>query len=172
MARSQHSEGSSGGPRGLASRLVRGRARGGWPAVADHDSGPQGLGGTAARRNDRRRALRRQALCGARRGSGVADHLEGTHPGAVLRGGVLCGGGRAPAPARLVRTPQGWEFRIGVHGSVLGTRMKEMAMATEGVVARVGRVMAGMANSVVDMAEQANPEAMVAQALREIDGAI
>ena len=45
-------------------------------------------------------------------------------------------------------------------------------MATEGVVARVGRVMAGMAHSVVDMAEQANPEAMVAQALREIDGAI
>ena len=45
-------------------------------------------------------------------------------------------------------------------------------MATEGVVARVGRVMAGMANSVVDMAEQANPEAILAQALREIDGAI
>lgn len=81
-------------------------------------------------------------------------------------------GGPAPALARLVRTPLGWEFRIGVHGSVLGTRMKEMAMATEGVVARVGRVMAGMANSVVDMAEQGNPEAMLAQALREIDGAI
>ena len=45
-------------------------------------------------------------------------------------------------------------------------------MATEGVVARVGRVMAGMAHSVVDMAEQANPEAVLAQALREIDGAI
>jgi phage shock protein A len=81
-------------------------------------------------------------------------------------------GGPSPAPARLVRTPQGWEFRIGVHGSVFATRIKEMAMATEGVVARVGRVMAGMANSVVDMAEQANPEAMLAQALREIDGAI
>jgi len=40
------------------------------------------------------------------------------------------------------------------------------------VVARVGRVMAGMAHSVVDMAEEANPEAVVAQALREIDGAI
>lgn len=45
-------------------------------------------------------------------------------------------------------------------------------MATEGVVARVGRVMAGMAHSVVDMAEEANPEAVVAQALREINGAI
>ena len=45
-------------------------------------------------------------------------------------------------------------------------------MATEGVVARVGRVMAGMAHSVVDMAEQANPEAVLTQALREIDGAI
>jgi phage shock protein A len=32
--------------------------------------------------------------------------------------------------------------------------------------------MAGMANSFVDMAEQANPEAMLAQALREIDAAI
>jgi len=81
-------------------------------------------------------------------------------------------GGPASAPARLVRTPQGWELRIGVHDSVLRTRIKEMAMATEGVVTRVGRVMAGMAHSVVDMAEQANPEATMAQALREIDGAI
>lgn len=45
-------------------------------------------------------------------------------------------------------------------------------MATEGVVARIGRVMAGMAHSVVDMAEQSNPEAVLTQALREIDGAI
>jgi phage shock protein A len=81
-------------------------------------------------------------------------------------------GGPSQVPARLVRTRQGWEFRIGVHGSVFATRIKEMAMATEGVVARVGRVMAGMANSVVDMAEQANPEAILAQALREIDGAV
>src|SRR5882724_3384412 len=51
----------------------------------------------------------------------------------------------SPAPARLVRAPQGWELRIGVHDSVLATRTKETAMATEGVVARVGRVMAGMA---------------------------
>lgn len=78
----------------------------------------------------------------------------------------------SPAPARLVRAPQGWELRIGVHDSVLATRTKETAMATEGVVARVGRVMAGMAHSVVDMAEEANPEAVVAQALREINGAI
>jgi phage shock protein A len=77
-----------------------------------------------------------------------------------------------PSSARLVHTPQGWELRIGVHDSVLERRMKETAMATEGVVARVGRVMAGMAHSVVDMAEQANPEAVVTQALREIDGAI
>jgi len=81
-------------------------------------------------------------------------------------------GGPSSAPARLVRTPQGWEFRIGVHDSVLATRLKEAVMATEGVVARVGRVMAGMAHSVVDMAEQADPEAVLAQALREIDGAI
>jgi len=78
----------------------------------------------------------------------------------------------SPAPARLVRAPLGWELRIGVHDSVLATRTKETAMAMEGVVARVGRVMAGMAHSVVDMAEEANPEAVVAQALREIDGAI
>jgi phage shock protein A len=81
-------------------------------------------------------------------------------------------GGPALALARLIHAPQGWEFRIGVHDSVLATRTKEAAMATEGVVARVGRVMAGMAHSVVDMAEQANPEAVLAQALREIDGAI
>src|SRR5262249_23000087 len=81
-------------------------------------------------------------------------------------------GGPPAAPARLIHTPQGWELRIGVHDSVLGTRKKETAMAAEGVVARVGRVMAGMAHSVVDMVEQANPEAVVAQALREIDGAL
>jgi phage shock protein A len=63
-------------------------------------------------------------------------------------------------------------MRIGVHESVLTTRTKETTMATEGVVARIGRVMAGMAHSVVDMAEQANPEAVLTQALREIDGAI
>jgi phage shock protein A len=81
-------------------------------------------------------------------------------------------GGPTSAPARLVRTPQGWELRIGVDESVLGTQMKETAMATEGVVGRIGRVMAGMAHSMADLAEQANPEAVLNQALREIDGAI
>jgi phage shock protein A len=81
-------------------------------------------------------------------------------------------GGPTSAPARLVRTSQGWEIRIGVDDSVLGTQAKEAAMVTEGVVARIGRVMAGMAHSVVDMAEQSNPEAVLTQALREIDGAI
>jgi phage shock protein A len=81
-------------------------------------------------------------------------------------------GGPSSAPARLLRTPQGWELRIGVDDGVLGTQAKETTMATEGVVTRIGRVMAGMAHSVVDMAEQANPEAVLTQALREIDGAI
>jgi phage shock protein A len=81
-------------------------------------------------------------------------------------------GGPTSTPARLVCTPQGWELRIGVDDSVLGTQAKEATMATEGVVARIGRVMAGMAHSVVDLAEQSNPEAVLTQALREIDGAI
>jgi phage shock protein A len=77
-----------------------------------------------------------------------------------------------PSPARLLRTLQGWDLRIGVDDSVLETQAKETTMTTEGVVTRIGRVMAGMAHSVVDMAEQANPEAILTQALREIDGAI
>jgi phage shock protein A len=44
-------------------------------------------------------------------------------------------------------------------------------MATEGVFARVGRVVAGMAHAAVSAAEQANPAATLEQAIREIDGA-
>jgi phage shock protein A len=44
-------------------------------------------------------------------------------------------------------------------------------MATEGVFARVGRVVAGMAHAAVSAAEQSNPAAVLEQAIREIDGA-
>jgi phage shock protein A len=72
------------------------------------------------------------------------------------------------APARLVQGPAGWEFRIGVGNAVL---KGDAVMATEGVFARVGRVVAGMAHAAVSAAEQANPAAVLEQAIREIDGA-
>jgi phage shock protein A len=80
--------------------------------------------------------------------------------------------GPLSSPARLVRTDQGWELQIAIDEAIALTQGKETTMATEGVVARIGRVMAGMAHTVVDLAEQANPEGVLTQALREIDGAI
>src|SRR5207253_346825 len=64
--------------------------------------------------------------------------------------------------------PVGWEFRIVVAVAVL---KGDAVMATEGVFARVGRVVAGMAHAAVLAAEQSNPAAVLEQAIREIDGA-
>ncbi len=72
------------------------------------------------------------------------------------------------APARLILSSVGWEFRIGVADAVL---KGDAVMATEGVLARVGRVVAGMAHAAVSAAEQSNPAAVLEQAIREIDGA-
>ena len=44
-------------------------------------------------------------------------------------------------------------------------------MATEGVLSRMGRVITGMAHSAINAAEQANPEGVLEQAIREIEGA-
>ena len=44
-------------------------------------------------------------------------------------------------------------------------------MATETVLARIGRVIAGMAHGAIDQAEKANPAGVLEQALREIDQA-
>jgi phage shock protein A len=76
------------------------------------------------------------------------------------------------AAARLVETLSGWELQIAMDETVVQSQGKDQTMSTESVVTRIGRVMAGMAHTVADLAEQANPEGVLEQALREIDGAI
>ncbi|SCM76989.1 Phage shock protein A [uncultured Pleomorphomonas sp.] len=46
---------------------------------------------------------------------------------------------------------------------------KEITMSNEGILARLGRVIAGVLNTAVDTAENSNPIAVAQQALREID---
>jgi phage shock protein A len=46
---------------------------------------------------------------------------------------------------------------------------KEITMSNEGILARLGRVIAGVVNTAVDAAENSNPVAVAQQALREID---
>lgn len=76
-----------------------------------------------------------------------------------------------PTTARLVRTGEGWEFRVGVLDHQLVPETGGSAMSTESVLSRISRVVAGMAHAAVAAAEQANPEATLEQAIREIDSA-
>lgn len=74
------------------------------------------------------------------------------------------------APARLMSLNGQWELHIEAGAQV--TRLfQEGAMATETVLTRIGRVIAGMTHAAVDAAENAGSEAVLAQALREIDAA-
>lgn len=74
------------------------------------------------------------------------------------------------APARLRWSAGQWELHIEAGAQV--TRLfQEGTMATETVLTRIGRVIAGMTHAAVDAAENAGSEAVLAQALREIDAA-
>ncbi len=74
------------------------------------------------------------------------------------------------APARLMSLAGQWERHIEAGAQV--TRLfQEGTMATETVLTRIGRVIAGMTHAAVDAAENAGSEAVLAQALREIDAA-
>jgi phage shock protein A len=75
------------------------------------------------------------------------------------------------APARLVRQAGGWELRIESDRDIARLGQEEQTMATETVVTRIGRVIAGMTHAAINVAEDANPEAVMEQAIREIDGA-
>jgi phage shock protein A len=79
-----------------------------------------------------------------------------------------------PAPARLVKRPNGFELLVstdeGTSATALPTREETMT-ATESALKRIGRVIAGMANLAIDAAEGVNPEAVITQAIREIDAA-
>jgi phage shock protein A len=76
-------------------------------------------------------------------------------------------GWRGPAPARLVQTDGGFEIIVGVNPFIRPA--EEKSMAYEGILSRVGRLVAGLTHAAVDRAEQRDPVAVVEQAIRDID---
>jgi phage shock protein A len=77
-------------------------------------------------------------------------------------------GWRGSTTARLLRGKDGYEVQIAAEAVIQG---EEKSMATENIVGRIGRLIAGMAHGAVDSAERANPRAVLEQAIREIDSA-
>lgn len=75
------------------------------------------------------------------------------------------------APARLVYRENRFEFLIAAGLAVVETAQKERNMTTENALSRIGRVISGMTHAAISAAEQANPPAVLEQAIREIDGA-
>ncbi|CAN7574675.1 PspA/IM30 family protein [Ensifer adhaerens] len=71
--------------------------------------------------------------------------------------------------AQLVADLGGYEIHIGVTPHT--DRTEEDMMMNEGILSRMGRLIAGIANAAVDKAERTNQVAVVEQALREIDAA-
>jgi hypothetical protein len=78
-------------------------------------------------------------------------------------------GWRGAVPARLVFEQGVFELRIGVTPSTVST--EEKTMIHEGILSRMGRLIAGIAYAAVDKAEGTNRTAVVEQAIREIDQA-
>jgi phage shock protein A len=77
------------------------------------------------------------------------------------------------APARLIDGLNGFELVVSTAASIASTeRTQEDPMpATESALKRIGRVIAGMTNLAIDAAEGVNPEAVIAQSIREIEAA-
>lgn len=75
------------------------------------------------------------------------------------------------APARLIDRGTRFEFLIAAGQAVVETAQKERDMTTESALSRIGRVIAGMTHAAISAAEQTNPQAVMEQAIREIDGA-
>lgn len=79
-----------------------------------------------------------------------------------------------PAPARLLKAPNGFELMVSIDQGTSATTVRtqeETMSATESALKRIGRVIAGMTNLAVDAAEGVSPEAVITQAIREIDAA-
>lgn len=70
------------------------------------------------------------------------------------------------AEARLVFGPSSISVQIGVQADL--PLQKESTMSNEGILVRLGRVIAGVVNNAVDAAEASNPVAVAQQAVREI----
>lgn len=71
--------------------------------------------------------------------------------------------------AQLVAHNGCYQIQIGV--TTHSDRTEKKMMTKEGILSRMGRLIAGLANSAVDKAEGANKIVIVEQALREIDSA-
>jgi len=78
-------------------------------------------------------------------------------------------GWKSSLPARLVFEKGAYELRIGVTPNNLPT--EERLMIHEGILSRMGRLIAGAAYATLEKAEGANRVAVVEQAIREIDAA-
>jgi len=73
----------------------------------------------------------------------------------------------SPFPAHLVSDGQTYEIHIAVKSK--STQPEEKTMLHEGILARMGRLLAAIASQTIDNAESSNKVALVKQAIREID---
>jgi phage shock protein A len=76
-------------------------------------------------------------------------------------------GWESPFPAHLVADGQAYEVHIAVKSK--SPQPEEKTMLHEGILARMGRLLAAIASQTVDSAESSNKVALVKQAIREID---
>ena len=72
-----------------------------------------------------------------------------------------------PFPAHLVSDGHAYELHIAVKSK--STPPEEKTMLHEGILARMGRLLAAIASQTIDNAESSNKVAVVKQAIREID---
>jgi phage shock protein A len=76
-------------------------------------------------------------------------------------------GWESPFPAHLVSDGRGYEIHIAVKSKSI--QPEERTMVHEGILARMGRLLAAIASETIDSAESSNKVALVKQAIREID---
>jgi phage shock protein A len=76
-------------------------------------------------------------------------------------------GWESPFPAHLVCDGSGYEIHIAVKSNSI--QPEEKTMLHEGILARMGRLLAAIASQTIDNAESSNKVALVKQAIREID---
>jgi phage shock protein A len=76
-------------------------------------------------------------------------------------------GWESPFPAHLVSDGSGYEIHIAVKSKSI--QPEEKTMIHEGILARMGRLLAAIASQTIDDAESNNKVALVKQAIREID---
>jgi phage shock protein A len=76
-------------------------------------------------------------------------------------------GWESPFPAHLVADGGAYEIHIAVKSK--STPPEEKTMLHEGILARMGRLLAAIASQTIDNAENLNKVALVKQAIREID---